>query len=376
MLGRLFDLLSNDDDDLERKVNINKHLCLNLRSGRTLCRACEDVCPARALSFDDLSITSKDCLACGLCAVACPTGVLDELWTAASKVSAVIKDPRPDLWVTCQKAESVPDALRVNCLGELTTELVLLMLYRGVRSISILYNPALCQECNLSTGQQNWEKVQNQLIAIYPPEEQRVFIYEHLAHKQTSRRPVDYSRRSLLRSFSSEAKQMAVNALLGTKPSLEQPKFEQGLSLRRKILISVLSQLDSEQQALLESGYLNHPQINEDCTWCGSCSTLCPSGALKLEALEDDKIGLVVSPSICNMCGLCAAVCPAKAVTVEWSVENDSPPQQQVLCKGELRNCEGCHHVFWATVGHGTNLCPECSYRTSKPRITWPELTI
>lgn len=375
MLGRLLGLLDKPETSREGKVNIYHHLCLNIRSGRNLCRACEEACPVKALQLEGTVINIDNCVSCGLCAVACPTGVLDELWPALGKVLTVSKDPRPKLWITCQQAPEIRDALRINCLGELTPELVLFLLKRNIGSISVLYNPASCEQCDLRSGQGSWSKVLHQLSNIYPPESGRFEVHQEMPGPvKNERTTVDFSRRTLLRSFSSEAQQLAVQFLLGEKNNPDQPRLAQGLSTRRKLFIYVLSQLRPEQVETLEPGYLRHPEINQECTWCGSCSTLCPSGALRMEALEDGSKNLTINPIECNLCALCASICPISAITVDWEAGNDGPAQRQILLKGRKVTCHQCKSVFWTAVASSNSLCPECSYRHSKPKITWQEI--
>lgn len=374
MLGRLLGLLDKPETDQEGKVNIYNHLCLNIRSGKELCRACEEVCPVEALQLEETRIKIDNCVACGLCAVACPTGVLDELWPALGKVLAVSKDSRPKLWVTCQQAPAVRDALRINCLGELTPELVLFLLNRNIDSISVLYDPAVCEQCDLRSGLRNWNTVLHKLSSIYPPESGRLEIHQEMPDQAESDRPaVDFSRRTLLRSFSSEAQQIAAQLLLGKKKNPNHPRFAQGLSMRRRLFIYVLTHLNPEQIEALEPGYLRHPEISQECTWCGSCSTLCPSGAMRLEELEDGSKSLTVNPTECNLCALCASICPINAITVDWDMENDGLAQRQILLQGRKTHCHQCKSVFWATAENYNLLCPECSYRRCKPKITWPE---
>lgn len=61
------------------------------------------------------------------------------------------------------------------------------------------------------------------------------------------------------------------------------------------------SQSPSEQ-----FGYLPHKCVN-----CGSCVSVCPTGAQKI----DESHKHIYDRSLCNMCGLCVSVCPRKALS-------------------------------------------------------------
>lgn len=53
-------------------------------------------------------------------------------------------------------------------------------------------------------------------------------------------------------------------------------------------------------------------KINDKCIACGSCASVCPMGAIKLEG---DKYE--IDPEICINCGLCETVCPVGAISEE-----------------------------------------------------------
>jgi len=52
-----------------------------------------------------------------------------------------------------------------------------------------------------------------------------------------------------------------------------------------------------------------HVIVPEKCINCGSCSTECPTEAIREEA-ESYKI----NPTLCNDCGSCREVCPQECI--------------------------------------------------------------
>ena len=53
----------------------------------------------------------------------------------------------------------------------------------------------------------------------------------------------------------------------------------------------------------------------DDCSACGDCVTICPSGCLSLESQnEDELIKLEVNVLACTFCGLCSDVCTPKVL--------------------------------------------------------------
>ena len=51
------------------------------------------------------------------------------------------------------------------------------------------------------------------------------------------------------------------------------------------------------------------------CTSCGTCSKICPEGAITMVKINN-KLKPKVNFNYCKGCGLCAAECPAKAIVM------------------------------------------------------------
>ncbi len=373
VLLKYTDKISNTEGVSQKKIPLYNHLCLNVRSGRQLCRACVDACPAQGISLDRDAVNISECIACGLCAVACPTGVFDQLWDAAGKVVNFARKHQPhrSLWVTCSKASLYRGALRINCLGELVPELVLYLLSHGVGKVNVFYDAQACENCDFRSGELLWKKSCGQLSVIY--RNQDCFqVFDHLPEtEQSNDQQVDVIRRDFFRSLTNGAQEVLVEAVLGEPPEEIFEPFSQSLSLRRKLFIRIISQLDTKQIRTLEPGYLRHPEIGSECTFCGSCVKLCPSGAMKMEKLDEGCLGLSMDATMCNMCGLCAKTCPGEAIKVDWAVPNDQPAQRVLLAQGKRRQCSRCGEFFWSSKNSGAILCPGCESSRDKPKLTW-----
>lgn len=374
MLDRLLQFFRPDSSE-QVNFEVSNHLCLNIRSGRRLCQACEVICPVQAIKLTGKEIQISECISCGLCAVACPTGVLDQLWDGFVRVINVSRDRRPYIWLTCHQAGPIKDAVRLNCLGELTPELVFYLLYQGSETINVLYQPELCQECQCHTGQNNWINTLEKLDCIYPPDTSCLQVYCDLPKNSRGedKSSIDYSRRGMLRSLSGEARQVIGELLIKPSKGHSYHRFSQSLSLRRKLFRYVISHLEPEKVELMEPGYLRHPEIDEKCSFCGSCSTLCASGAMKMEKTEIG-LNMTIDPTACNMCGLCAATCPAQAIIVDWTISNDGPAQRMTLAQGERKTCTLCHQSYLAHTSQVQSICPGCRNSQHKPKLIWPEI--
>jgi MinD superfamily P-loop ATPase len=54
--------------------------------------------------------------------------------------------------------------------------------------------------------------------------------------------------------------------------------------------------------------------IEERCTACGNCETVCAYGAARVDGKA------FIYPAACTGCGLCVSVCPADAIRQEYYV--------------------------------------------------------
>ncbi len=371
---RWLGFISKPEESLEERFYLHKHLCLNVRTNKLICQRCEQVCPVKSIKLEKDNILIDDCKKCGLCAVACPSGVFDELWNAFYQVINVVKDSRPDIWVTCHNTRAVKSGLQLNCLGELTSELVFYMLQKGIGRVQVLYEPDTCRECMYNSGQKVWEENLQQLSRIYPAETQLFNLYEDAAMiKESQDSEVDFSRRSLLRNWAANTQQLIGELIPGPSANYSPHPWEQNLSLRRKLFVYMLNNLDREKTAEIQLGHLRHPEINKDCSFCGSCAKLCPSGAMKLEEAINKEITLLVNADECNMCGLCAAICPADAITADQKLNNAQLSRQVILVKGTSYHCRKCSLEYYDHLGLEELICPDCKNSHFNYEMLWPE---
>ncbi|NLB89394.1 MAG: 4Fe-4S binding protein [Syntrophomonadaceae bacterium] len=369
MLGRLWNFLSNEKDQGEKEVNLYNHLCLNIRSNKQVCQACSEVCPVNGISLEGNRIKVGDCINCGLCAVACPSGVFDDLWNAFYKIVKVVKDPRSNLWVSCHRAPLIKGGLQVNCLGELTTELVFYMLQKGIGNVNVLYQPWLCEDCVCNSGQKIWEQTLNNLSILYPAGT-GFNVYADFSPSDLDKiEEVDFTRRGLLRSLALDTGQMLSEFILERSDVNPRP-FDQSVSLRRKAVVYMLRNMDPKMVELIGPGHLRHPEINENCTFCGSCTTLCPSGAIKAVSNSNNMV-LLVNPAECNMCGLCSVICPAQAIKADNLLNNPDSSLEVVLIQGTKYFCEKCNTTYYCVQENSP--CPNCKNSKFKPDMLWAE---
>ncbi len=79
--------------------------------------------------------------------------------------------------------------------------------------------------------------------------------------------------------------------------------------------------------------------INNSCTGCGSCSRICPVGAITGEK----KAIHAIAPDLCIECGSCGRICPAGAVEDSFGIAAVRLKKSQWLAPVfDRKSCMAC----------------------------------
>ena len=77
----------------------------------------------------------------------------------------------------------------------------------------------------------------------------------------------------------------------------------------------LLAQLQ-ENETLQKQKDIRLPVITSDCNFCGACTILCPTDALKMET-EHNRQSITLQPSKCVDCSLCEDICFTKSIGLQ-----------------------------------------------------------
>jgi len=103
-------------------------------------------------------------------------------------------------------------------------------------------------------------------------------------------------------------------------------------------------------------------EVEGKCTACGVCARICPTGALKYSASEDDVYQLSFACADCVDCGACRKVCRSAALRrVDATLGDVLDTDAIVLREGTLRACARCGAKFAAEIDG--ELCFVCESR-------------
>lgn len=337
------------------RIRLRAAACLPERFPRVACRRCADACPTAALSAGGAGPVLGDrCVGCGQCQVACPTGALDVPGFPAQPPTV-----HGALAIDCWRvptSDSPKGALRLPCLGGLSTAALLELTAAAGDGAPELLDRGFCRECpaggEVHPVTARLAEAHRVLEAIGVPPERRPRL---LSHRLPLARMADHageplmegrlSRRALLTGGADRPKQPAGTAASRTD--------EAGRRSERERLFAALARLAPKREP---PAWL-FPEIiaSDACANHQVCASACPTRALSPYRSEG-AAGIRLNPSACAACGLCVTLCPEQALSLTPSGLADALRMARTLTRHAQRSCLECGADYR---GPG-DVCPAC----------------
>ncbi|MCC6335671.1 MAG: 4Fe-4S dicluster domain-containing protein [Myxococcales bacterium] len=333
-------------------LSLTWETCVKLRSRAASCRACVEVCPTGAISFDgpreSVAVDLSKCVECGLCVGECPTESFQLTYLAPSPPAGEKAGERGSAPLG---ALSVED-LAVRALAEGTFRL-------DLRSTQ----PPEVQQVLSSRA----EAAREFLQAVGAKTTLTVALGKG-AFPLPDPLPTEErgaSRRDFLRRF--------VPATITEKPpprlEMDTTKLNPALLRsqepppRRKRLLAALAaaQVPAPRAKLPDElvPFTSSKSLDvTTCTACALCVTTCPTGALSMTAVRDE---LGFDASACVKCSTCHDVCEPHALTRAKTIDLGHFTSREVHPLGRLtvKSCAECGAPFKHTGGEDF-LCERC----------------
>ncbi len=324
--------------------------CLLERHAVGGCDLCEQACPHDAVRLSDhVEILSDACTGCGLCVQACPSGALEY---APLPVMVMLKDqgvstddPIP---ASLRCAEVPGEAPEVACLARVTPAHLLASAAWG-QQLDLIHGQ--CSTCKIG-GPKVPEKVRatRQTASAYrqhlpdlrPKHQRPAARMVSWFDLEPSSRPVRVVRTEAPKPVSRRG---ALGALWGsTKRGLAQAIPDRPLPGVDAVPEPgrIADEWIWRKRALKprpSDGTPQHwpaPAVNESCTFCQVCETVCPTNAIARETQPDGTISLRLEMAACNGCNACVVSCPTDAMRLETTRAFESLDQTVVLRQQEL----------------------------------------
>ncbi len=343
--------------------------CLYATDKFATCTACHDICPVGAIQVGKPpTFDAESCQLCRACLPACPVGA----FTADDEVPALLNCAErigaKTVEVACSlnaRVDAGPAAAAVRvrgCLAGLGAGAYLGLVSQGLEEVVVRLDA--CADCPWGKLQPQVESQVQQaqgLLALWAQAETLTWVAE--AADDFAKRPFwnatspPVSRRDLFRWREGEKKPVAESAA-----DADPNPFHERLRLLRAV--KQMPPATSQEQTMSGFALL---AVNEDCTACGVCARVCPTGALQMETAAS-SYQLTFSPQICIACDKCSHVCAPNAINLTHAPTFEQvfdTAVDQIVQQGELARCSKCHAFFAAQAGK--DLCPVCEFRRQNP---------
>jgi len=359
-------------------LRLQEGACLPLRSRFGQCSACAQACPAGVLRVSVAAVElSEGCLNCGRCVAACPTDALRlEGYGCAATLGA--EPHRHPLEVDCWKvprARSGPDAIRVPCLGGLSTGR-LLELWRTAGEAGLeLLDRGWCGACSAGGG--NRHPVQHALdtarlwleavgvererlprLALRPL---RIREMPEKIPEPEAERPI--SRRQFLRTVTAQAGAAAKRAApvpIGGPGAPAFPASARRESAERRRVLNALEAIAARRGAALPDELYPRVSNNGTCADHRVCTAICPTGALAVRTV-DSRAALEFDAAACIACGACERACPEHALALD---AHGGQRERSIVAIHRQQRCMACGTEYTAK-NEDDGLCLSC-HKTRK----------
>jgi len=323
-LGTLWNLAVHGTQDITTLPD----LCKRARFRRSHCQRCVEICPDDAISLELGPVVSDRCSDCGLCQNACPTEALrsglgterDLLNRAASLFRKdEASGQRKRLVVQCREAQSQGgDALLVSCLGRVTENVIIGAALVGFDQVSLV--TGACSECRLEQG----EKLLRRSVACATAVLESMALLEKISiavEPEPEEREAVWGRREIFSSIARHMRDHAACFAHRTQRAIRERvsrelggEHEEATPSHRRELLRELLDRGGRASLGVVAYRREFPwgriRVREgECSACGVCARVCPTGAICEESENRKHYRLHFDGSACTNCGLCQEAC-------------------------------------------------------------------
>lgn len=335
-------------------IAVDQNRCVLVRNKNASCLKCAEACTSDCISTDErgqLILRTDECIGCGTCATACPTGALTpqnptdrELFEAC--VTA-LQAAEGRVAIVCenmlQAAEGLYDPARVvgvTCLGRVDESLIVLLARAGAKRVVLV--EGTCEGCRSNPGSAMAAAVcdtANALLATWGASAVAEVSQKLPAFaKRGDEAAFNEGRRAFLSDMIGTARDVTrASAEVAVRDALdihekdaEEPLFQKvgddgtlphALPNRRTRLLKGLASLGEPEDVMIGTRLWGHVIIDAArCDSCQMCATFCPTGALRKFTEADGAFGIDHFPARCVKCRCCADICPEGAISISEEV--------------------------------------------------------
>lgn len=289
--------------------------CLRARFQGSTCDRCARECPAGAIRLESgtVILDPKRCVGCLACTAVCPaealTGCDSRLAGFPGKASV-----GKAISLCCEKGVRTGEEIILPCLGALSEEHLVAFAVRSGEDVCLTL--AQCTDCRGSFVPAILAR-RLQALASKMGSEGLLSCIRLLTREEESEQAASPSRRSFFRTFWDMSLHAATETIitLQSEPNPKEKHAHKHQPTRLILLRQALAESGDEAVRLALLPLFFTVTVSSECTFCGACAGMCPTGALKNIREEEGK-QLQFTWARCSGCGLCLEFCPQKALSL------------------------------------------------------------
>ena len=309
-----------------KSISTDRSRCLRMRLNRNSCTSCMEQCRFNAIAIvEDVQIEANQCSDCMMCVSSCHSDCFEingfDFYSLIGKLRKIQSSVGPPV-LGCRANVSALSHEKTFCFGFLSEEHII--------TLSVLMNGPLqinlsgCADCRNSFIIAALEK------RIHDVEEKtalgvvdKVRLIKN--KKDLDFQEVSYGRRGFFKALKNFTFIKAAG-LFGDEDHGEERKAYSAKTVpfKRELLNRVLEISPEETRKALLKNYYYTVDAIDTCNNCFACIGMCPTGALKIENIGDDR-DLFFSAALCNGCGLCESFCMSSSVKIQKGFSGDNP---------------------------------------------------
>lgn len=339
--------------------------CLNTKKPFAYpCKLCIESCPHQAIT-EYRQLEAKYCTECGVCMAVCPSdGFVDNM---IDKLHDYLLETE-EIVLNCPQA--IQQGFEIPCIGMLDRDSwISLMLLGKEKSATIITGN--CTECAdreaCAAGVQVFKVVHSEWpehppirIQVRPDDGGKVETKPILSSGANS---VSNTKVTSGREMISDWRQKSWQKVEEWLPGLTGEETY-SIPKSRRFFLEVLRKTQAENVPFPALS------VQDSCTDCGVCVSICPQGALqKREEMDpnpqdpgkEDKIKslrLIWEPQKCVQCGRCREICQPKALSISTKRLSERLLTGKILIhEGSPRYCTQCGKRIF----NNEELCLVCS---------------
>jgi ferredoxin len=354
-------------------IHVQPERCSRIRFAGSLCRRCIDACPIQAIRIgDDLLQIDHSCIACRFCIPACPNEVFSQ------DPPSLGAEDGPNLLYCSALLEKKDKALLAKtphfitpCVGSIPAHRILEQPLCSKPPLEVITGP--CDSCSLAAGERSFRNGENEVRALLEllrvesmpfsmrpaAESDRADLLQKVGrHKKELEEKSAMSRRDLFLRF----RERVLSQDVSGQDSVCVPPDQRGPNQYMRRVIAIVHARLTDEIRLRKIPFLRDIVVGEDCTGCGVCAALCPTGALSMGG-ERGRPELLWKPAHCSRCDLCLEACPRKAIRFLPGVEPEKIARETATAVRRFYShiCPECGDTF-LSLGPEAR-CPGCSKR-------------